>query len=179
MRVTIEPSIASYAHVLGIDSMTLENADVAQCSELEGDYPSHLMPQFLASATPASGVGSMNKLKMFPQLSVNQFWLENNFGTVSSLDNLSIITASDDSMHDSFAEGDSVLVDVGIDTVDKDGIYVLELNHALYIKRLQRRPDGSMMMLSDNAKYPPYVITEHDELQVLGRIVGSWNFKRL
>ncbi|WP_330178417.1 S24 family peptidase [Candidatus Vondammii sp. HM_W22] len=115
------------------------------------------------------------------QVSVNTLWIRENLSTISSPSNLSMITGHGDSMEGTFNHGDVLFVDTGIDEIKMDAVYVLNLNDELYIKRLQRKPDGSMLMIYDNAKYQPYVIQngEKDKVQILGRIVGIWNFRRV
>jgi phage repressor protein C with HTH and peptisase S24 domain len=90
--------------------------------------------------------------------------------------NLGLITAYGNSMLGTFEDGDLLLVDRGINDVKIDDVFVLALNDELYIKRLQRRPDG-ILMISDNAKYQPYLITnaDRDKFQVLGRVLLAWN----
>jgi phage repressor protein C with HTH and peptisase S24 domain len=94
----------------------------------------------------------------------------------TSLQNLALLTAYGNSMKGTFEDGDLLLVDRGINFVDIDDVFVLALKEQLYIKRLQRRPDG-ILMISDNQLYPPYLITEKDadKFQVLGRVLLAWN----
>ena len=99
----------------------------------------------------------------------------------SSLDNLALITGLGDSMEGTFSDGDVLLVDRGVTEVKLDAVYVLSLHDELYIKRLQRRPDGSLLMISDNDKYPPYVIEngDRDAFKVEGRVLLAWNARKL
>ncbi len=60
-----------------------------------------------------------------------------------------------------------------------DAVYVLTLNGRLYIKTLQRRPDGKLVMISDNRKYEPYTIGESDECVIHGRVIVAWNARKL
>lgn len=97
----------------------------------------------------------------------------------TSPQNLNFITGYGNSMEPTFSDGDVLLVDVGVNEVNIDGVYVLHLNGKLYIKTLQRRPDGSVLMISDNKKYEPYPIKESDQIEVNGRVVLAWNARRL
>jgi phage repressor protein C with HTH and peptisase S24 domain len=74
-----------------------------------------------------------------------------------------------------------LLVDRGVSEVKLDAVYVLSLHDELYIKRLQRRPDGALLMISDNDKYPPYVIEnkDRDAFRVEGRVLLAWNARKL
>lgn len=99
----------------------------------------------------------------------------------SNVSNLAIITGYGDSMEGTFSDGDLLLVDRGVNDLKVDAVYVLALGDELYIKRIQRRPDGSMAMLSDNPKYQPYEIKngEAEKFQVLGRVLLAWNANKL
>ena len=99
----------------------------------------------------------------------------------SNASNLAIITGYGDSMEGTFSDGDLLLVDRGVNDLKVDAVYVLALGDELYIKRIQRRPDGSMAMLSDNPKYQPYEIKngEAEKFQVLGRVLLAWNANKL
>lgn len=101
--------------------------------------------------------------------------------TFTSPQNLRILPGYGDSMEPTFADGDPLLVDTGVSDIKIDAIYVLERDDDLYIKRLQRRPDGAFLMISDNKKYEPYVIQngEREKFAVRGRVLMAWNGKRL
>ena len=88
------------------------------------------------------------------QISVRESWLCRNLA-LSAPGNLSIIAGVGDSMKPTFSDGDLLLVDRGVSEIRVDAVYVLELHNNLYIKRLQIRPDGAILMLSDNNAYEP------------------------
>lgn len=114
------------------------------------------------------------------RMTVSASWLRSNV-KFSAPSNLALITAYGDSMEGTFKDGDMLLVDRGVEEVKIDAVYVLALNDELYIKRLQRRPDGTLLMISDNKKYDPYVIKngELERFRVLGRVLLAWNATRL
>jgi len=99
----------------------------------------------------------------------------------SNIKNLALITGYGDSMEGTYNDGDLLLVDRGVTEIKIDAVYVLGLDGDLYIKRIQRRPDGTMLMLSDNKNYPPYEIKNGElaTFQVLARVLLVWNARRL
>lgn len=109
---------------------------------------------------------------------INKLWLRQNL-TFTNFDNLALITGLGDSMESTFSDGDVLLVDRGVNDLKLDAVYVLGLGDEVYIKRIQRRPDGTFLMISDNPKYPPYPINEADNFQVLARVLLAWNARRL
>jgi len=84
-------------------------------------------------------------------------------------------------MRPTFDDGDLLLVDTGVADIKIDAVYVLALEDELYIKRLQRRPDGKYLMISDNKSYEPYVIDNgvKQRFAVKGRVLFAWNGRRL
>jgi phage repressor protein C with HTH and peptisase S24 domain len=111
---------------------------------------------------------------------VDEGWLRRN-ASFSSPENLALVTGIGDSMRPTFEDGDPLLVDRAVTEIKLDAIYVLALRGELFIKRIQRRPDGSFLMISDNRAYEPYHLAdgERDQFQVLGRVVMAWNSRRI
>lgn len=92
--------------------------------------------------------------------------------TRAPISSLSVIYVSGDSMWDTLHEGDTILVDRSETRVVKDGIYVLRLEDGLLVKRCSRRlADGSVMITSDNPKYPPQSVENPRDLDVIGRVI--------
>lgn len=90
----------------------------------------------------------------------------------SSLASLSVIYVSGDSMWDTLHEGDTILVDRSERRVVKDGIYVLRLDDGLLVKRCSRKLPGlGVIVSSDNAKYPQQMVDDHNDLDVIGRVI--------
>ncbi|MTI72559.1 MAG: helix-turn-helix transcriptional regulator [Stenotrophomonas sp.] len=131
-----------------------------------------------------AGMGAGKLAEHFPDvidnLRVSKDWLRRN-ATFTSMKNLGLVTGLGDSMEPTFSDGDALLVDRGVRDVKVDAVYVLSLNDELYIKRVQRRPDGAWLMISDNPSYEPYVIEngDRDHFQVEGRVVFAWNGRKL
>lgn len=137
-----------------------------------------LIPQFPVSASMGPGsypVDHVDPVK-FITVSIPDLRKQCSF---SDPYKLNIITGLGDSMEPTYRDGDILLVDTNIEVADIDAVYVLTLNAKLYVKTLQRQPDGSMLMISDNQKYKPYVIREHDECTIHGRVLIAWNARRL
>lgn len=118
-------------------------------------------------------------------IEVNQQFVRTHMPGISSPKNLRIVTAVGDSMwaaetRTGFQDGDSLWCDVGVTEVRADAVYFFALNDELHIKRLQRRPDNTLVILSDNTKYPPYTVDpKRERVRVIGRIWGAWNFQKL
>lgn len=114
-------------------------------------------------------------------IDINQQWVRAHLPSISSPSNLRVITGYGDSMEGTYTDGDILFVDTGSTEIRLDAVYVYSLNGDLYIKRMQRRPDGTLIALSDNKKYESYVIQNADktDLRVIGRVVWAWNGRKL
>ncbi len=109
-------------------------------------------------------------------------WVRSHLPAISSASSLAVLSAYGDSMSPTFADGDILLVDRGVQDIKIDAVYVLSLNGELYVKRIQRRiTDGAVIIKSDNPLYDPVVVDngERERLSVLGRVVWAWNGRKL
>lgn len=85
-----------------------------------------------------------------------------------------LITASGDSMSPTIPDGAIMLVDLTEGQPLKNGyLYIVVLGGDVLVKRLARRIDGSVELISDNPAYPKDTIpAEHlDTLLIPGRVV--------
>lgn len=107
-------------------------------------------------------------------------WVRRNL-SVSNPTKLEVVAAYGDSMEGTFADGDVLLIDRGVNEVRTDGIYALAIDNEVYIKRVQRRLDGGLTLISDNKKYEAHVLHNGavGNMSVLGRIVWAWRGKKL
>jgi len=88
-------------------------------------------------------------------------------------ENLQLQLAPDESMAPTIRAKDTMLVDTSEREVGASGVDVLESNGTRFIRRVQRRHDGALVLISDNTVYQPDVVapsaTVH--LSVIGRVV--------
>lgn len=105
-------------------------------------------------------------------------WLWKNLPSITSVENLRLITGHGDSMKGTYEDGDTLFVDIGVKSCQTDGIYIFEIDREIFIKRLQRLPKGKIEASSDNPAYKPFIIDIYDNFHIFGKIVGSWNLKK-
>lgn len=139
-----------------------------------------MAPYFNVRASMGKGFPAPDYEEIVNEISISRRWISENL-TVSSLSNLALLTAYGDSMKPTFNDGDVVIVDRGITDINMDAVFVLERENELYIKRIQRRLDGSIRIISDNKEYDDYDITRKDLglISVLGRVLSAWTSKKL
>lgn len=85
----------------------------------------------------------------------------------------SVITASGDSMQPAIPDGSMLVVDHSQTEVKNGHIMVINIGDDLLVKRIRRRLDGTIELISDNQLYPPEIIgpAALDQLRVVGRVV--------
>lgn len=91
--------------------------------------------------------------------------------TNSSPSNLAIISVKGDSMEQTLLDDDIVLMDRSKTHLGYDGLFVLNFNDTLHVKRVARSAKpGHVRIISDNHLYPPedYPV---DEVNVVGKVL--------
>jgi phage repressor protein C with HTH and peptisase S24 domain len=143
--------------------------------------PSVHIPMYDSIASMGTGQHQPDGESVIGGLDLDKSWIQQNLPHVTSAGNLSIITGKGDSMAPTFVDGDILLIDRGVEGVRIDAVYVISFKNELFIKRLQRRPDGVILMLSDNKTYVTYEFKaeENEQITILGRVVFAWNGKKL
>lgn len=96
---------------------------------------------------------------------------------VTGLGNMDVINTVGDSMEPTISRNSFVLVDKNQCHIYSDGVYCLNIGGSIFVKRVQRRPDGSIKVISDNTRYDPFVIdsSDSDRTIIIGRVVYVFN----
>lgn len=98
----------------------------------------------------------------------------------TGLQALRFIHGHGESMSPTFSDGDVLLVDTGITDAKVDGVYVLQANDRIYIKRVRQRMDGSFEISSDNPTVKTVdVLDGQAQVSILGRVLWAWNGRKL
>jgi phage repressor protein C with HTH and peptisase S24 domain len=116
--------------------------------------------------TPVAPAGS-------EYLALRQDWVRSVCGVEP--ENLRLELAVGESMTPTIRDGSVMLIDTAETSVRSFGIYVLEINGERLVKRVQRKHDGSLVLISDNSAYQPDVVppSKAPEVTVLGRVVWA------
>lgn len=137
-----------------------------------------VIKQYDASGSMGSGVVLRDQPGVIKKISVSKEWLHKNVKSFTNTQNLCIVTGFGDSMQPLYNSGDPLLVDVGIKTVEYDGVYFFRISTEGYIKRLQRIPTRNGLVIrakSDNTpKYDSFDITEDMDFEVFGVVLKVW-----
>ncbi len=100
-------------------------------------------------------------------------WVRSTLGVQP--DDLLLETAVGGSMQPTIHDNDLLLIDSTDTQLREFGIYVLEFQGERVVKRVQRKLDGSMILISDNVIYEPERIPAERavDVKVIGRVVWS------
>lgn len=89
------------------------------------------------------------------------------------LKHIEAVHVSGDSMEPVLSDGDIVFVDRSQTDYGRGGIFVITTEYGVFVKRLQKRLDGRVDIVSDNKEYPVQTIESH-ELEVIGKVQGAF-----
>lgn len=139
-----------------------------------------LIPRYEVAAAAGNGtaVGD-NEEKVVEHIAFKREWLHRVLGANPA--DLVLLTSRGDSMHNRIHDGDLLLVDRSEPKLRSGNpIYAFTFDGLLYVKRLQRRLDGAVVVTSDNDEiYPPETIAAERaaDLNIIGRVL--WNAGRV
>lgn len=142
--------------------------------DVEEDFV--LIPRYAVAAS-AGGGAVIHSEQIVDYLSFRAEWIRNSLGL--SEKDLALINVKGDSMEPTLSNEDLILVDLRTRGVEDNSVYVLQFNGVLLVKRLQRKFDGSVVVISDNTIYSPETISRDmvESLNVVGRVV--WCGRRM
>lgn len=114
------------------------------------------------------------------QVSVLESWARQTLGN-RDFSNVKLITANGTSMQGTIENGDVLFVDISVKQFDGDGIYVISRSDELHVKRLQRLHGMRLAIISDNKSNKTETLNaqEANEVIICGRVLATWNLKRL
>ena len=160
------------ADYLGVDEQRLD----AGGGSVPGRPTLLIVPRLdvRASAGPGATTGIEATLGHY---GFDRVWLQQISG--GRPENLSIVRVKGDSMAPTLLDGDDILVDRfdGHARV-REGIYVLDRDDTLLVKRVGLGPSaGRLHVSSDNLAYPSWPDCDAAEVRLVGRVV--WTGRRL
>lgn len=158
-----------------------EGADAVPTPQLFDEHSEGGYAVEMLSAAGSMGAGEeQHDDVVVGKLTLSPSWISKSLKPITAPENLRFIHGYGDSMSPTFEDGSILLVDKGVASPDVDGIYVLEANSRIYIKRVRQRMDGSYEVSSDNPTVKTVdVLSGKNRVNVLGRVVWLWNGKKV
>lgn len=125
-----------------------------------------------ASAGPgASTAATADQVNLAGDIAFSFEWMRQNLGHTSG--RLSAIQVRGDSMASTLLDGETIIIDEGVQGVEVDGIYVFDYHTRRFVKRLQQLTDGTLIISSDNPNYQKETVPRDRarDVRVIGRMV--------
>ena len=91
-------------------------------------------------------------------------------GGETELKHIEAINVSGDSMEPTFSYNDVVFINRNKTNLHSGGIFTIRTEAGLFIKRVQKRVDGMIDIISDNSVYDTQTLSIN-EVEVIGRVV--------
>ena len=143
-----------------------------------GDSDTIRIPLFSATGSMGKGNDLITEDVLMGDIPVSRHWLALNVPR-SRPEALQIVHAYGDSMLGTLNSGDFAIVDTDCQVADIDGVYVLQANGQLFIKRVTRRMDGAHVITSDNPSVRTVDVLDGTQpVRICGRVVYGWNGRR-
>jgi len=130
------------------------------------------MVRYFSEVSASAGGGALNEDEAYESIVIEDNFAEH-LGGKSELKNIEAINVSGDSMEPTFSYGDIIFINRSKKDIGRGGIFTINTEHGLFIKRIQRRIDGKIDIISDNKDYPTQT-SRLDEIEVVGRVVGRF-----
>lgn len=145
---------------------------------LYGQDPSSLIDstdkywvKYYPTISVSAGGGAYDSEDNYEKLDVPDFFV-NLIGGHENIKNVEAINVTGDSMEPTLNNGNIIFIDKTKKDVSKDGIYAFVNDNGLFVKRIQKRIDGGLDVISDNKEYPMQMARK-DEINILGKVISS------
>ena len=143
-----------------------------------GEADTIRIPLFSATGSMGKGNDLITEDVLMGDIPVSRHWLALNVPR-SRPEALQLVHAYGDSMLGTLNSGDFAIVDTDCQVADIDGVYVLQANGQLFIKRVTRRMDGAHVITSDNPSVRTVDVLDGSQpVRICGRVVYGWNGRR-
>jgi hypothetical protein len=130
------------------------------------------MVRYFSEVSASAGGGAYNDDEAYEPLMLEAGFVES-LGGERELKHIEAINVSGDSMEPTFSYGDIIFINRSKRDIGRGGIFTINTEAGLFVKRIQKRIDGKIDIISDNKDYP--MQTAHPrEVEVVGRVVGRF-----
>ena len=128
--------------------------------------------KYYPSISVSAGGGAYENEDNYESLQLPAYFVDM-LGGKENLKNIDAINVVGDSMEPTLNTDNIIFIDKTKKDVTRDGIYAFTTINGLFVKRIQRRVDGKLDIISDNKDYPSQVLNKN-ELEVLGKVISSF-----
>ncbi|MCD6174044.1 MAG: LexA family transcriptional regulator [Sulfurimonas sp.] len=130
------------------------------------------MIKYFSDISASAGGGSYTDIEEVQELEIpEQFVMM--LGGERELKHIEAINVSGDSMEPTFSYNDIVFINRDKTDLQRGGIFTIRTEAGLFIKRVQKRIDGKVDIISDNKVYSTQTLYPN-EIEVIGRVVSRF-----
>jgi phage repressor protein C with HTH and peptisase S24 domain len=126
--------------------------------------------RYFADIRASAGGGAEVFDEHYETITIDETVMRNMVGFGNT--DLEAIHVDGESMEPTLQDGSIVFLDRTQTDIAKEGIFVAATTAGLFIKRIRRRADGMIELISDNKAYSPEVLAP-DEVSIVGKVVGN------
>ena len=132
----------------------------------------YYMVKYFSDVNASAGGGADTEFEEIEELEIPEQFVFM-LGGERELQNIEAINVSGDSMEPTFSYNDIVFINRSKTDLNRGGIFTIRTEAGLFIKRVQKRIDGMIDVISDNSVYPTQTLNPN-ELEVIGRVVSRF-----
>jgi len=128
--------------------------------------------KYFPEVTVSAGGGAYENSDDFESLEVPSYFIDR-LGGKDNLKNIDAINVIGDSMEPTLNDDNIIFLDKSKNDCSRDGIYAFTTVHGLFVKRIQKRVDGHLDIISDNKDYPSQVLNNSD-IKIVGKVISTF-----
>ncbi|NPA65548.1 MAG: LexA family transcriptional regulator [Epsilonproteobacteria bacterium] len=128
--------------------------------------------KYFSDISASAGGGAYSENEEISQLEIPIEFVSY-LGGESELKNIEALKVTGDSMEPTFSYDDTIFVNRAKKDIQRGGVFVVQTEGGLFIKRIVMRIDGKVDIISDNDIYPVQTISPND-MEVIGRVVAKF-----
>ncbi|MAC82884.1 MAG: peptidase S24 [Arcobacter sp.] len=128
--------------------------------------------KYFPEVAVSAGGGAYESDDDFESLEVPAYFIDR-LGGKDNLKNIDAINVVGDSMEPTLNDDNIIFLDKTKNDCSRDGIYAFTTVHGLFVKRIQKRVDGNLDIISDNKDYPSQVLNNSD-IKIVGKVISTF-----
>ncbi len=128
--------------------------------------------KYFPEVAVSAGGGAYENNDNFESLEVPSYFI-NRLGGKENLKNIDAINVVGDSMEPTLNDDNIIFLDKTKNDCSRDGIYAFTTIHGLFVKRIQKRVDGNLDIISDNKDYPSQILNNSD-IKIVGKVISTF-----
>ena len=138
---------------------------------IEAQTEKYVNVRYFGDIYASAGGGAFNYEADTEEIALDEHMV-NLMGGQNEMKNIDAINVLGDSMEPTLHDGDIIFINRTLKDISKSGIFAVSTEIGLFVKRIMKKSDGSIDLISDNSMYS--VETVHGEnIEVIGKVVGS------